>query len=94
MKKKRKDAADALDIQEASLMIATIDDNTFTCKSFTNPELFYEVKKEENYVNSCSCPDNIGICKHMFLVSKVMVIPFSLRKSSTVLGAVVAESVD
>lgn len=79
--KKRKSTADSIDIQEASLMITTVSDNTFTCKSF-NPDSdnIYEIKIENNYVHSCSCPDSVGICKHMFLVSRVMVIPFSFRK--------------
>ncbi|KAI9246630.1 hypothetical protein EDC94DRAFT_529411, partial [Helicostylum pulchrum] len=40
----------------------------------------YQISVENNHVRSCSCPDSIGICKHMFLVSRIMAIPFSVRK--------------
>ncbi|CEG74323.1 hypothetical protein RMATCC62417_09559 [Rhizopus microsporus] len=35
---------------------------------------------ENNHVHFCNCPDIVGICKHMLLVSRVKVIPFSFRK--------------
>jgi uncharacterized Zn finger protein len=34
---------------------------------------------ENNVVAKCSCPDMAGICKHMFLVSRIKMIHYSNR---------------
>jgi hypothetical protein len=36
---------------------------------------------EGNYLSFCSCPDHLGLCKHIFLVSRVKIIPYNCRKS-------------
>jgi uncharacterized Zn finger protein len=36
---------------------------------------------EGNYLSSCSCPDHLGLCKHIFLVSRVKTIPYNCRKN-------------
>lgn len=66
----RKQKADGVDIDEAISMVtfSNDDSNSFLCKSFTKPDIAYTVLVENNRLVSCSCPDQIGICKHIFLV--------------------------
>ncbi|SAL95413.1 hypothetical protein [Absidia glauca] len=60
----------------ARLMIGDVDDTTFCCQSFTNQGISYRVSVANGTIASCSCPYNKGICKHMFLVSAVKMLPF------------------
>ncbi|CEG64343.1 hypothetical protein RMATCC62417_01329 [Rhizopus microsporus] len=60
-------------------MVTEVDMNTFTCKSFTKNDATYIVTCQQYYLSSCSCPDQLGLCKHIFLVSRVRKIPFSAR---------------
>jgi hypothetical protein len=53
------------------------------CKSFTQEGVCYDVKVSDGYVNFCSCPDNRGICKHIFLVSRVKVLPLNAQRLVT-----------
>ena len=36
---------------------------------------------ESKYLNHCSCPDPAKLCKHIFLVSRITNLPFTLRVS-------------
>ncbi|KAI9259844.1 hypothetical protein EDC94DRAFT_585685 [Helicostylum pulchrum] len=50
----------------------------FSCQSFDpDSDNIYQISVGNNHVRFCSCPDSIGICKHMFLVSRIMKTPFS-----------------
>ncbi|SAM01214.1 hypothetical protein [Absidia glauca] len=55
----------------------------YSCRSFTNPEVIYQViVSQSGYVSSCSCPVVSGICKHMFLLSRIKVIPYHANHST------------
>ncbi|KAI9254181.1 hypothetical protein EDC94DRAFT_696932 [Helicostylum pulchrum] len=73
----------AVNVQTAAFMIYEVEDTPgfFSCQFF-NPDSdnIYRISVENNHIRSCSCPDSIGNCKHMFLVSRIMTIPFSVRK--------------
>ncbi|SAM02680.1 hypothetical protein [Absidia glauca] len=49
----------------------------YKCQSFTNTDIVYSVVvSSSGYIVSCSCPVVTGIRKHMFLVSRIKVIPY------------------
>ncbi|SAL96731.1 hypothetical protein [Absidia glauca] len=59
------------------MMIVKINKKLYTYQSFTNTDIVYSVVvSPSGYIVSCSCPVVIGICKHMFLVSSIKVIPY------------------
>jgi hypothetical protein len=39
----------------------------------------YKVTMKEAYVDKCDCPVKDGLCKHIFLVSRMKILPYSKR---------------
>ncbi|CAO3600964.1 unnamed protein product [Absidia cylindrospora] len=77
-----KDKADNIDIDLAYSMGTEVTDNVFSCKSFTCEGVDYVVSvSPSGSVSSCSCPFVAGICKHMFILSRVKLLPYSSRVS-------------
>ncbi|GAA5800204.1 hypothetical protein HPULCUR_005629 [Helicostylum pulchrum] len=77
----------AINVQAATFIIYEVEDTPgfFSCQSFDpDSDNIYQISVGNNHVRFCSCPDSIGICKHMFLVSRIMKIPFSVRKIVTI----------
>ncbi|KAI7854624.1 hypothetical protein BDC45DRAFT_507700 [Circinella umbellata] len=62
-------------------MITETDNNSFICKSFTNDDTEYTVSCFNNYLSCCTCPDYGVLCEHIFLVSRIKMIPFSVRRT-------------
>ncbi|KAI7847177.1 hypothetical protein BDC45DRAFT_526978 [Circinella umbellata] len=60
-------------------MIAETGNNPFFCKSFTNDDTEYTVSCFNNHL-FCG-PDYGVLCKHIFLVSRIKMIPFSVRRT-------------
>ncbi|SAM06567.1 hypothetical protein [Absidia glauca] len=50
----------------------------YKCQSFTNTDIV----SPSGHIVSCSCPAVTGICKHMFLVSRIKVIPYYTHNST------------
>ncbi|SAL97502.1 hypothetical protein [Absidia glauca] len=60
-----------------------IDENLYKCQSFTNTDIVYSVVVlPSGYIVSNPCPAVNGICKHMFLVSRIKVIPYYAHHST------------
>ncbi|CAO3591984.1 unnamed protein product [Absidia cylindrospora] len=78
VEKTSKNVADEIDTVTACSMIECVNENEYICKSFTVDEVSYQINIANNCVVSCSCPVPSGICKHMFLLSRIKLIPFNV----------------
>ncbi|KAG1040313.1 hypothetical protein G6F43_012307 [Rhizopus delemar] len=74
---KKRAKAYEINFDIACSMIEKIDEDSFSCDSFTSDGK-YIVKIVDNCISACSCPDTAKICKHIFLTSRITQIPFSL----------------
>ncbi|KAG0169918.1 hypothetical protein DFQ30_003091 [Apophysomyces sp. BC1015] len=79
--RRRRDAW-RIDLAQAVAMVVDNDDH-LECQSFSDESVWYEVQYEningEELLTACECPDHQGrglICKHMFLVSRVVGIAY------------------
>lgn len=79
----RKSKANAIDINQATYMITQTNENLYHYQSFTNSDITYKVTSVNDCLSSCSCPDPSGLCKHIFLVSRVKLVPYSSRRPIT-----------
>jgi len=56
----------------------------YECKSFTDDYIWYDVLLKDGVLHRCNCPDISKHCKHIFLVSRVTDIPFTLTSNLVV----------
>ncbi|SAM04762.1 hypothetical protein [Absidia glauca] len=81
--KMAKNRAEEVDENTAYLIIVKINEELYSCRSFTNPEVIYQlIVSQSGYVSSCSCLVVSGICKHMVLLSRIKVIPYYANHST------------
>ncbi|KAG1052337.1 hypothetical protein G6F43_005510 [Rhizopus delemar] len=74
---KKRAKAYEINFDIACSMIEKIDEDNFSCDSFTGDGK-YIVEVVDNCISACSCPNTTKICKHIFLTSRITQIPFSL----------------
>ncbi|KAI7848702.1 hypothetical protein BDC45DRAFT_522515, partial [Circinella umbellata] len=48
-------------------------------QTMTQNILFFALRN--NYLSCCTCPDYGVLCEHIFLVSRIEMIPFSVRRT-------------
>ncbi|SAM03055.1 hypothetical protein [Absidia glauca] len=81
--KMAKNQAEEVDENTAYSIIVKINEELYSCRSFTNPDVIYQlIVSQSGYVSSCSCSFVSGICKHMFLLSRIKVIPYYANHSA------------
>lgn len=70
----RKRFHDAYDIpwEKAQLLIAGNHKDKIQVHSFTDYSKIYDIALEDEVMVSCSCPDDMSICKHMYVGQRVM----------------------
>ncbi|CAO3588297.1 unnamed protein product [Absidia cylindrospora] len=87
-----KKKADSIEMDTAYSMITEYDENIYKCKSFESDDYYDVVVSDSGYVFSCSCPVVNGICKHMFLLSRVKILPYSVPASTSSLRSSTSSS--
>ncbi|SAM04955.1 hypothetical protein [Absidia glauca] len=81
--KMAKNRAEEVDENTAYSIIVKINEELYSCRSFTNPEVIYQlIVSQSGYVSSCSCPVVSGICKHMVLLLRIKVILYNANHST------------
>ena len=66
-------------MEEAVSMVLKIDDDNYQCRSFTLDIIYYDIEYSNGYLRKCSCDDTSNLCKHIFLVHRILKVPISLR---------------
>ncbi|KAL0077471.1 hypothetical protein J3Q64DRAFT_1702862 [Phycomyces blakesleeanus] len=70
-----------LDSNAAIEMVKKLNDTAFTCRSFTVDLFIYNIELQNDFLKNCTCPDTSKLCKHIFLINRMLDIPYSLRQS-------------
>ncbi|KAG2201832.1 hypothetical protein INT47_004389 [Mucor saturninus] len=52
----------------------------YKCKSVKKKDTAYDVKSHDGFLNFCDCEEAPSLCEHIFLVSRIYHLPFSLSK--------------
>ncbi|KAI8578532.1 hypothetical protein K450DRAFT_246237 [Umbelopsis ramanniana AG] len=70
----RKRFHDAYDItwEKAQLLIAGNHKDKIQVHSFTDYSTIYDIALEDEVMVSCTCPDDMSICKHMYIGQRVL----------------------
>ncbi|OAD65132.1 hypothetical protein PHYBLDRAFT_176408 [Phycomyces blakesleeanus NRRL 1555(-)] len=70
-----------LDSYTAMEMVEKLSDTVFTCRSFTVDLVIYNIELQNGFLQNCTCPDTSKLCKHIFLINRMLDIPYSLCQS-------------